>query len=132
MRSLGKTIKQLREKKHISQKDFAEQLNISNVVLSRYENDIRKPDYDTLEKIADYFEVSIDYLLGRSDTLTTQDDLYKGDFANLSQEQKEVLNFFLNLDHSAFKDKPTDILAALEQFELYYKLYKDQQAKKQL
>ncbi|MEE1131997.1 MAG: helix-turn-helix transcriptional regulator [Caryophanon sp.] len=132
MRSLGKTIKQLREKKHISQKDFAEQLNISNVVLSRYENDIRKPDYDTLEKIADYFEVSIDYLLGRSDTLITQNDLYKGDFANLSQEQKEVLNFFLNLDDSAFKDKPTDILAALEQFELYYKLYKDQQAKKQL
>ena len=132
MRSLGKTIKQLREKKHISQKDFAEHLNISNVVLSRYENDIRKPDYDTLEKIADYFEVSIDYLLGRSDTLITQNDLYKGDFANLSQEQKEVLNFFLNLDDSAFKDKPTDILAALEQFELYYKLYKDQQAKKQL
>lgn len=131
MRSLGKTIKQLREKKHISQKDFAEQLNISNVVLSRYENDIRKPDYDTLEKIADYFEVSTDYLLGRSDTPATPHGISKEDYANLSEEQKEVLDFFLNLDDLAFKEKPADILAALEQFELYYKLYKEQQAKKQ-
>ncbi|RIJ65500.1 helix-turn-helix domain-containing protein [Rummeliibacillus sp. POC4] len=68
MSSLGTRIKQLRERYNISQKDFAQKINVSNVVLSRYESDERKPDYDTLEKIADYFEVSVDYLLGRSST----------------------------------------------------------------
>ncbi|WP_146549046.1 helix-turn-helix domain-containing protein [Rummeliibacillus suwonensis] len=69
MSSLGTRIRKLREQYNISQKDFAKKINVSNVVLSRYESDERKPDYDTLEKIADYFEVSVDYLLGRSNTL---------------------------------------------------------------
>jgi HTH-type transcriptional regulator, competence development regulator len=65
MSSLGSTIRKLREKENLTQKDFAKKIGISNVVLSRYEKDERKPDYDMLNKIADYFEVSIDYLLGR-------------------------------------------------------------------
>lgn len=65
--SLGRNIKQLREREGIQQKDFAVKIGVSNVVLSRYESDERKPDYDTLQKIADYFEVTTDYLLGRTD-----------------------------------------------------------------
>lgn len=36
--------------------------------LSNYERDFRQPDYETLQKVADYFEVTTDYLLGRSNT----------------------------------------------------------------
>lgn len=68
MSSLGMRIKKLREQNNISQKDFAKKIDVSNVVLSRYESDERKPDYDTLEKIADYFEVTVDFLLGRPKT----------------------------------------------------------------
>ena len=39
------------------------------LVLSRYESDDRKPDYDTLQSIADYLNVSTDYLLGRTNDL---------------------------------------------------------------
>ncbi|MGE7908438.1 helix-turn-helix domain-containing protein [Lysinibacillus xylanilyticus] len=53
MGSLGNRIKNLREKKCISQKDFAKQIGVSSTVLSRYESDDRKPDYDTLQSIAD-------------------------------------------------------------------------------
>ncbi|MDM5333401.1 helix-turn-helix transcriptional regulator [Ureibacillus composti] len=69
MDSLGNRIKYLREKNNISQIEFAKKIGVSNAVLSRYESGDRKPDYDTLDLIANYFEVSTDYLLGRTDTL---------------------------------------------------------------
>ncbi|RTQ87806.1 helix-turn-helix domain-containing protein [Lysinibacillus telephonicus] len=57
MESLGSRLKYLREKSNISQKDFAKKIGVSNTVLSRYESGDRKPDYDILQLIADYFEV---------------------------------------------------------------------------
>ncbi|MGM0864518.1 MAG: helix-turn-helix domain-containing protein [Bacillota bacterium] len=74
MSSLGSNIKKLRERENISQKDFAPKIGVSNVVLSRYEKDERKPDYDMLKKIADYFDVSIDYLLGRDEKGKAKED----------------------------------------------------------
>ncbi len=75
MKSLGNRIKYLREKHNISQIEFSKKIGVSNAVLSRYESGDRKPDYDILQIIADYFEVSTDYLLGRTDipTLTPQE-----------------------------------------------------------
>ncbi|OIU71027.1 helix-turn-helix domain-containing protein [Rossellomorea aquimaris] len=74
MSSLGSNIRKLREKENLSQKDFAKKIGISNVVLSRYEKDERKPDYDMLNKIADYFDVSVDYLLGREEKVKSKED----------------------------------------------------------
>ena len=65
LNKIGKRIKQLRDKHNLSQKSFSEAIGVSNVQLSRYESGTRQPDYETLQKIADYFEVSIDYLFGR-------------------------------------------------------------------
>jgi len=75
LKSLGNRIKYLREKHNISQIEFSKKIGVSNAVLSRYESGDRKPDYDILQIIADYFEVSTDYLLGRTDipTLTPQE-----------------------------------------------------------
>lgn len=70
----NKRLRSLREQHKISQKDFAEILGVSNVVLSRYENGERKPDYDMLIKIAEYFDVSVDYLLGKSNSVQLSDD----------------------------------------------------------
>lgn len=128
---LGTRLKYLRTQKKLTQKQLAEKINVTHVSISGYESGNRSPDTDTLQRLADFFEVSTDYLLGRSDTPATPHGISKEEYANLSEEQKEVLDFFLNLDDLAFKEKPADILAALEQFELYYKLYKEQQTKKQ-
>lgn len=68
MSILGKRLRSLRESQDIKQNEFANKIGISNVVLSRYESGERRPDYETLEKIADYFNVTTDYLLGRSNT----------------------------------------------------------------
>lgn len=40
---------------------------MSQNTISRYENEVRQADYETLIRFADYFDVSIDYLLGRTD-----------------------------------------------------------------
>lgn len=60
-------LKFLRKQKGISQVKLAMDLNINQNSISRYETGARQADYATLIKLADYFNVSIDYLLGRDD-----------------------------------------------------------------
>ena len=62
-------LKELRKKRKISQLKLALDLNMNQNTVSRYENIEREADYKTLIKIADYFDVSLDYLLGRSDKI---------------------------------------------------------------
>lgn len=59
-------LKELRKEKHLSQVRLAIELNTSQNVISRYETGEHQADYKTLISIADYFDVSIDYLLGRT------------------------------------------------------------------
>ena len=59
-------LKELRKKKRISQLKLALDLEMNQNTISRYENLEREADYKTLIKLADYFNVSIDYLLGRT------------------------------------------------------------------
>jgi transcriptional regulator with XRE-family HTH domain len=58
-------IKKLREENNLSQKDIAEYLGITRQAVAAYELAKREPDYEVLKKLADYFGVSVDYLLGR-------------------------------------------------------------------
>lgn len=60
-------LKLLREQRNISQVRLAMDLNLSQNSISRYETGQREADYKTLIAIADYFDVSIDYLLERTD-----------------------------------------------------------------
>lgn len=59
-------LREIRLKKGLTQVDVAEKLNLSVQAYSHYEIGRREPDFDTLKKLADLFNVSIDYLLGRS------------------------------------------------------------------
>ncbi|PPA71933.1 helix-turn-helix domain-containing protein [Jeotgalibacillus proteolyticus] len=62
--SLGSKLRNLREQRGISQKELASRLKIPNQNVSNYERNFRQPDYDTLKKFANFFQVSTDYLLG--------------------------------------------------------------------
>jgi len=61
---LGDRIKLLRENRELSQLELAKILDVGNSSLSMYESNTRKPDYEVIKKIADYFNVTTDYLLG--------------------------------------------------------------------
>lgn len=69
-------IRELRLERGLRQVDVAKQLGISAQSLGYYENWVNKPDPETLIRLADFFEVSIDYLLCREDeygTISTSD-----------------------------------------------------------
>jgi len=61
--TLGEKIKFLREEKEITQQKLADTLNINRVTITGYEIGRRIPDVFTLKKIADFFEVTVDYIL---------------------------------------------------------------------
>jgi transcriptional regulator with XRE-family HTH domain len=66
MTRYGDRIALLREKHALTQEELAHKLGISRASLSHYETARREPDYETTNKIASFFHVSVDYLLGRS------------------------------------------------------------------
>lgn len=63
----GKRLRILREKRGLTQAEVANLFNISTSTIGMYEQGRRDPDTAVLKKIADYFDVSADYLLGRTD-----------------------------------------------------------------
>lgn len=65
----GSRIKNLRLQNNITPMKLAKYLNISNTTLSQYELGTRRPDYEILKNIAEYFNVSTDYLLGITDSM---------------------------------------------------------------
>lgn len=62
--SFGKTLIQLRESKGLSQYEVAEKLGIKRARYNSWENEIAKPRHDMLHKLAEFYNVSPDYLLG--------------------------------------------------------------------
>lgn len=66
MRSFGEILTSLREERGIYQKELAAILKVSVGTVSNYENNIHFPDQEALLQLADYFEVTVDYLLGRT------------------------------------------------------------------
>lgn len=67
MKDFNKKLKKLRMLKSITQKQLAEQINIQPNSVQRLEYGTAQPSLKTITAIADYFDVSIDYLVGRTD-----------------------------------------------------------------
>lgn len=65
--NLGKRLKELRKSYGLTQENLADALDISRVNYTRYETDKARPDYETLILLADFFDVTTDYLLGRKE-----------------------------------------------------------------
>jgi transcriptional regulator with XRE-family HTH domain len=64
---ISKRLKSLREDKDMSQKDLAGAIGVSPSTIGMYESNKRTPDSEMLNRLADFFDVSVDYLLGRTD-----------------------------------------------------------------
>ena len=63
--TFGQRLARLRKEKGFTQEDIADKINISPQAVSKWENDISSPDIQTLIKLSDIFEVSLDDLLGK-------------------------------------------------------------------
>lgn len=98
---LGNNIRLLRENYPISQLEFAKLLNISNSALSQYESGNRMPNDEIKLKIADFFGVSVDFLLGRENLKIERNNPKNNtiidEIENLSPASKEELKKYIQL-----------------------------------
>lgn len=67
MQSFSKRLSELRKSKKVTQKELADLLQVAVRTVQYYESEEKRPDYEGLVKLADFFDVTIDYLVGRSD-----------------------------------------------------------------
>ena len=97
----ARILQDLREDRDISRKDLALALNISVSTLGMYEQGRREPNIDMLIKMADYFDVSIDFLVGISfknenNELLVEALHLKNEIDKLPQGYKNIIDFMLN------------------------------------
>lgn len=106
-------LKELRKKKGLLQKDVAEHLGIDRTTYVKYENGVSEPDFKTLKKIANLFDVSTDDLLGNekkppAKATVTDDDikvaLFGGDGEVTDEMWEEVKSFAEYVKHKKIND----------------------------
>lgn len=103
LRSLGKKIKILRKEKHLTQKDFADNLNISLDTVKNWEQGYNYPSIDMLVTIAEYFKCDFDFLLGFQNTPNkVYEHLSK--YTGLSEKMTERLLYYCNTSDSVIPD----------------------------
>lgn len=85
-------LKLLREKAGLTQSEFAEKHGLSQQAISKYENGTREPDLKTLIMFANYYDVTIDYLLGRNITTISQEN--NNTFTPISKEHQILISNF--------------------------------------
>lgn len=79
-----KNLKKLRTQENLSQQKLADILHISQQSVHKYENNITSPDIETLMHMADYFNTSIDYLVGYTD-FSCKTELYTDTMLNADE-----------------------------------------------
>jgi len=67
MVKFAERLRELRKERHVTQQTMAEYLHVKHRSYQNYEGGSRRPDYEGLVALADYFDVTTDYLLGRTD-----------------------------------------------------------------
>lgn len=82
MNTFGERFKHERKKKGLTQEELAKMFLLQKSSISRYENDKQMPETDLLKKIADFFGVTVDYLLSGNDN------------NKISREEKELIEAF--------------------------------------
>lgn len=95
-RSVGSTIAELRMETGLKQKKLSAILCMSPSNVSNYEHEVYWPDLGTLCKIADFFHVTTDYLLGRTDYRCSPEDLKR--YLSSDSVFCGILNTLLSLD----------------------------------
>jgi transcriptional regulator with XRE-family HTH domain len=110
-------LRELRKKKKLTMKEFGKKFSLAESTISGYENGTRTPDLSVIDQFADFFEVSTDYLLGRTDnpqpiikersgTHSTEVEKFAEEklqrlisvIANMSKEEQEEFMSFLDFN----------------------------------
>ncbi|PFD33595.1 transcriptional regulator [Bacillus cereus] len=105
---IGEKIKDLRKNNKITQEQLGNAIGVSKMAISYFEKGKKSPGRESLEKIADYFDVTTDYLLGRSE----DPELNEEENKIVTEEGKNILALIESLPEDERKK-------AWEQLEMY-------------
>lgn len=93
--NLGARIRELRLEKELLQRELSNKIHIASNTLSQFEVGKAKPSYEVLISLADFFQVSTDYLLGRSDDFDNVTIQTNG--AQLTKDEEQLLQTYRKL-----------------------------------
>lgn len=113
MTTLGNKIRKLREKRGLTQTELGNLISVGKTTISNYETNYSSPDVETIKKIADYFNVSTDYLLGRGDDPEKDLPSYYIDQDTQEMAQEIFENPDLRILFDASRDLKTDDIKAV-------------------
>lgn len=126
MVTLGTRLRALREEKGLTLEQVANSVGTTKVSIGRYEKDEREPKSEMLNLLADFFDVSVDYLLGRETfkhlktpsadnlltgagkTITTSNDLSKKEILDIEKEAQQMIDNLEVADVVEFCGTPAD------------------------
>lgn len=118
---LSQKLKELRLNKGLTQIEFAKTFNIANGTVGNWETGKREPDYEMLSRIADFYGVTIDYLLGRNDKekptemeKSLPDIMYR--YNELSNDQQREVIAFMEFKLAQQTKKPDIIIGQIAAF----------------
>ncbi|MGN0140858.1 MAG: helix-turn-helix domain-containing protein [Roseburia sp.] len=89
-----KRLKELREAKHLSQQALADIFHVTQQSIYKYEHEIAEPDLDVIIRMADFFNVSVDYLIGYSD-IPLRYEAFSND--SLTRDELNLLTYYRSL-----------------------------------
>lgn len=113
MAKFNEMLKYLRQRAGYSQQDLADLLKISKSTIGMYEQGRRSPDYETLEKIADIFNVDMNFLMGGKTKESTPEYYINPETARLAQELFETPGMRILFDAARDSD-PKDLQMAAD------------------
>jgi transcriptional regulator with XRE-family HTH domain len=96
MNTLGIRIKQLRNEKGLRQEDLAKIILVNRATLASWEVDRALPDINVIQKIADVFNVSVDYLLGRKPPEKPKDEISE-QISELPDDKRKMIETMLKV-----------------------------------
>lgn len=118
MTSFKEVLKYLRNREHLSQSELAETLGLAKSTISMYEVGKREPDFETLEVIADFFRVDMNFLLGKENS---ESDRYYLNNETAQAAQEIFENQELRMLFDATRDADPEDLKALHNMALALK-----------
>lgn len=104
---LGERLSKLRNDRKLTQQQVADKIHISRATYAQYEINRRVPEYLTLEKLADFFEETIDYLVGRETKESSIEETER------DKENKDLADLIINIKDPIKKEQAKSYLRFL-------------------
>ena len=113
----ARRLRELRTQRELSQAELARKLGVSKSRISMYELGSREPDFETLELIADFFNVDMDYLLGKENVSTYILTPEKKEIVDVISDDSDLLMLMLKAKNKDYRRRLLKWIEIMEAYE---------------